>query len=167
MILNRRTDRGNLAGILAERMLGGNARIDGAMKAEWYKSLDLSTVSDSRTRLISTLSLGSDAPVLMFAGIGILPESGTIRGYQYGDLLGTQVVAGIWKCAFPWRGNINYSLFAAGFFIAERRADDPVYDFGVVCDDLTRTTPENWHNSVGLGFRFITLCWEKTFNDPF
>jgi hypothetical protein len=93
----------------ADRMLGGEENYAiASLNTQAYKSLDfLSPNLVLGLRLLAAVSQGPDHPVLMFAGIGVLPESGTLRGYPYGDLLGSQVAVTTAELRFPLARELN------------------------------------------------------------
>jgi Tol biopolymer transport system component len=132
------------------------------LNAQAYKSLDfINPYLVLGTRWITACSLGPQAPVLMFAGIGVLPESGSLRGYRYGDLLGSQISAFNAELRFPLARNINYSLWPLDFLLLKDVQMVLFSDSGVVTNDLLHANSTQLRNSVGLGFRFHTFLLGK------
>lgn len=149
--------------VWADRMLGGmeNYCLLQA-NAQAFKSLDfLSPYLIGNVRLLLAASVGPEHPVYLFGGIGFLSESVTIRGYRYGELLGSQIGTLNFELRFPLARNINYSLWPLDFLLLKNLQMVLFDDVGVVTDDATRATLEDLRNSMGVGLRLHTFLLGK------
>lgn len=147
----------------ADRLLGGETNYSlWQLNSQAYFSLDaLSPYMVFGARLLAGASIGPDHPLLIFAGIGVLPESGTIRGYRYGDLLGSQVAALNLELRFPLARNINYSLWPLDFLLLKNLQMVVFDDLGTVTNNFLEVEAGQIKNSVGLGFRLHTFLLGK------
>ncbi len=155
--------RHTFSALLADRMFQSDATYTILqLNAQAYKSLDfINPHLIFGSRLVTAASIGSEAPVLMFAGIGILPESGSLRGYRYGDLLGSQIAALNVELRFPLARSIDYSLWPLDFLLLKDAQMILFSDSGIISHDLSHSTKNDLRNSVGLGFRFHTFLLGK------
>lgn len=155
--------RSSFSVVWADRILGGmeNYCLVQA-NTQTFKSLDfLSPYLVGGFRALLAASVGPEHPVYLFGGIGFLPESTTIRGYRYGDLLGSQIGALNFELRFPLARNINYSLWPLDFLLLKNIQLVLFDDLGVVTHDATRITGSDLRNSLGVGLRLHTFLLGK------
>lgn len=155
--------RHELSWTWADRVLGGEMNYSLLkLNVQAYTPLDvLNPLLVLGARLLAAASVGPDRPSLLFAGIGVLPESGTLRGYRYGDLLGSQVAALNLELRFPLAREVNYSLWPLDFLLIKDLQMVVFDDLGVVSNDLLASTGNDLRNSVGLGLRAHTFLLGK------
>ncbi|MCD4814265.1 hypothetical protein K8S19_11310 [bacterium] len=91
--------RHRLSLLTADKILGGEERYQILqLNSQLYKTLDfISPTLVFGSRLMLAGSFGSDRPVYLSGGIGLLPDSATIRGYRYGELLGSLSSVSLWR----------------------------------------------------------------------
>jgi len=155
--------RSMLSLLWADRILGGDANYSILqLNTQYYKSLDpLSPELVFGTRLWLATALGPEHPVFIFGGIGLLPESGTLRGYPYGELLGSQVAVWNFELRFPLARNINYALWPLDFLLLKEVQAVFFDDIGIVTNDFLSATSRELRNSFGLGVRLHTFLLGK------
>ncbi len=147
----------------ADKILGGEETFSiVSLNAQGYQTLDfLSPNLVLGARLLAAASSGLDHPLLLFGGIGILPASGTLRGYPYGNLLGSQVAVGNLELRFPLARNVNYSLWPLDFLLLKDIQLVLFDDLGVVTNHFQELTSQDLRNSVGAGIRLHTFLLGK------
>ncbi|MEW6515880.1 MAG: BamA/TamA family outer membrane protein [candidate division FCPU426 bacterium] len=155
--------RRSLSVVWADRLLGGMENYSLLQaNAQVFKSLDfLSPYLVGSVRLLAAASLGPEHPVFLFGGIGLLPESVTIRGYRYGELLGSQIGTLNFELRFPLARNINYTLWPLDFLLLKTFQMVIFDDLGVVTNDIARYTSSDLRNSAGVGLRLHTFLLGK------
>jgi outer membrane protein assembly factor BamA len=155
--------RNNFSLVWADQLLGGQVNYSLIqLDSQLYQSLDMiSPYLVFGARLLGAASLGPDHPLFIFGGIGVLAESGTIRGYSYGELLGSQILALNLELRFPLARNINYTLWPIDFLLLKDVQAVVFNDVGVVSQNFMDTTPHDVRDSVGLGFRLHTFLLGK------
>ena len=155
--------RHNLSLIWADRIFGGEENYTlFQVNAQAYKSLDFINPSlNFSSRLLVAASLGPEHPVFLFGGIGLLPDSVTIRGYRYGKLLGSQVAVCNFEFRFPIAQNINYTLWPLDFLLLKSIQMVLYDDIGVVSNNFMESSLADIRNSVGLGLRLHTFLLGK------
>lgn len=155
--------RHNLTIIVADKILGGMENYTLLqLNTQAYKSLDfLSPHLVFGSRLTMAASVGPEHPVFLFGGIGLLPESATIRGYRYGELMGSQIGALNLELRFPLARHINYTLWPLDFLLIKNIQMVVYADLGLATSDFTTAQPEDFRNSVGIGFRLHTFLLGK------
>ncbi|NTV52555.1 MAG: BamA/TamA family outer membrane protein [Candidatus Firestonebacteria bacterium] len=155
--------RNKLSAVVADRLFNSDISYSLLqLNSQAYKSLDfINPYLIGGMRLLTAFSLGPEAPELMFAGIGILPETGTIRGYSYGQLLGSQVAVLNAELRFPLARNVNYTLWPLDFLLWKDIQMILFSDTGIITHDMLHASSRQLRNSVGLGFRVHTFLLGK------
>jgi len=155
--------RHNLTLIWADKILGGEENYNLIqLNTQAYKSIDfINPGLVFGTRFMAAASMGPEHPVFLFGGIGLLPESGTLRGYRFGELLGSQLAVMNFEFRFPLARNINYSLWPLDFLLLKTIQMVLYDDIGIVSNNFAEITTEDIRNSVGLGIRLHTFLLGK------
>ncbi len=155
--------RHNLSLVQADRFLGAHETYSLLqLDSQAYKSLDIINPQlILGVRLLAAASIGPEHPVFMFGGIGLLPGSGTLRGYKYGTLLGSQIASLSMELRFPLAKDINYTLWPLDFILMKNIQMIFFNDLGLVTDNYFEAGFEDIRNSIGLGFRLHTFLLGK------
>jgi WD40 repeat protein len=155
--------RHNLSLVQADRFLGAHETYSLLqLDSQAYQSLDIINPQlILGARLLAAASLGPEHPVFMFGGIGLLPGSGTLRGYEYGTLLGSQIASLNLELRFPLAQNINYTRWPLDFLLLKNIQMIFFNDLGLVTDNYFEAGPEELRNSIGLGLRLHTFLLGK------
>jgi Tol biopolymer transport system component len=155
--------RRNLSVVWADRILGGMENYCLLQtNLQTYQSLDfINPFVVSSLRLLLAASVGPDHPVYLFGGIGLLPETVTIRGYRYGELIGSQIGTINAELRFPLFRNMDIALWPLDFLLVKTLQIVLFDDFGVVTNDITHVIPTDLRNAVGVGLRLHTFLMGK------
>jgi len=155
--------RHNLSLVKADRFLGAHETYSLLqLDSQAYQGLDIINPQlILGARFLAAASIGPEHPVFMFGGIGLLPGSGTLRGYEYGTLLGSQIASLNLEVRFPLAKNINYTLWPLDFLLMKNIQMIFFNDLGLVTDNYFETGPGDLRNSIGLGFRLHTFLLGK------
>ncbi len=155
--------RYNLSALVADRFLGGeeNYQIIQLDSQSYFNLEFIDPYMVLATRLMGTLSNGPQHPLFLFGGLGVLPESLTLRGFQVGELAGSQLATFNVELRFPLARNIHYSLWPLDFLMMKHLYLVFFDDLGIVNNDLLKSRERDLKNSIGLGLRLHTFLVGK------
>ncbi len=155
--------RYNLSGLVADRFLGGeeNYQIIQMDSQTYFNLRFIDPYMVLATRLMGALSSGPQHPLFLFGGLGVLPESLTIRGFHLGELIGSQMVTLNMELRFPLARNIHYSLWPLDFLMMKHLYLVFFDDVGIVSNNLLKIDERDVKNSIGVGFRLHTFLIGK------